>query len=156
MPYAKEHSTILLAEDDEDDVLLMRRAFIKSRLANPLQVVRDGEEAIQYLGGEGKFADRNLYPFPLLLLLDLHLPKCDGFDVLQWMRGQPDFRPPIIVVLTSSTDQRDVEKARELGADSYFRKPGDLEELVQLMLRVQGYWLLLDRKPERFPVMLES
>jgi len=91
-----------------------------------------------------------------LLLLDLHLPKCDGFDVLQWMRGQPDFRPPIIVVLTSSTDQRDVEKARELGADSYFRKPGDLEELVQLMLRVQGYWLLLDRKPERFPVMLES
>ena len=71
MPYAKQHSTILLAEDDEDDVLLMRRAFIKSRLANPLQVVRDGEEAIQYLGGEGKYADRNVYPFPLLLLLDL-------------------------------------------------------------------------------------
>ncbi len=150
-----QHSTILLVEDNDDDVLLIERAFLKARLVNPLQVVRDGEEAIEYLLGEGKFARRDLYPFPLMLLLDLHLPLTDGFEVLSWLRAHPEIGELIVVVLTSSKDPRDFERARNLGANSYLLKPGGLSELVDLMLRIRGHWLLLDKKPEHFPVTIE-
>jgi CheY-like chemotaxis protein len=150
-----QHATILLVEDNDDDILLMQRAFARARLANPLRIVRDGEQAIQYLAGEGKYSNRERYPFPLMLLLDLHLPKTNGFEVLEWIRGQSKSKDLIIVVLTSSADQRDFQEAHALGADSYMLKPGSLEELVKLMLRIQGHWLLLDRKPERFPVTIE-
>jgi CheY-like chemotaxis protein len=150
------HSTILLAEDNEDDIILLQRAFTRARLANPLRVVHDGDEAIRYLAGEGVYADRQEHPLPLMLLLDLHLPKVDGFEVLQWLPGQPELEDLIVVVLTSSTDQRDFARARELGAHSYFTKPGGLDELVNLMLRIQGYWLLLDRRPQEFPVTIEA
>jgi len=150
------HSTILLAEDNEDDIILMQRAFTKARLANPLRVVHDGDEAIRYLAGEGFYADRQENPVPLMLLLDLHLPKVNGFEVLHWLRSHPPLEQLIVVVLTSSTDQRDFARARELGAHSYFTKPGGLDELVNLMLRVQGYWLLLDKRPEEFPVTIDA
>lgn len=85
-------ATVLLCEDDPHDVLLTQIAFEKARLANPLQIVRDGEEAIAYLRGDGPFANRTRFPFPILLLLDLKMPKLDGFYVLQWLREQPESR----------------------------------------------------------------
>jgi CheY-like chemotaxis protein len=150
-----QHATILLVEDSDDDILLMQRAFNRARLANPLKVVHDGEEALQYLAGDGKYSNRDRYPFPLMLLLDLHLPKIDGFEVLKWLQKQQLSKDLYIVVLTSSAEQRDFEEAYALGADSYMHKPGSLEELVKLMLRIQGHWLLLNHKPEKFPVTIE-
>ena len=150
------HSTILLAEDNEDDIILIQRAFTKARLANPLRVVHDGDEAIRYLAGEGPYANRQENPLPLMLLLDLHLPKVDGFEVLHWLQGKPQLEGLIAVVLTSSTDQPDFARGRELGAHSYFTKSGGLDELVNLMLRVQGYWLLLGKRPEEFPVTITA
>src|SRR5690242_9739823 len=99
---------ILLAEDSETDVLLTRRAFAKANLLNPLHVVSDGEEAIAYLAGEGRYANRAEYPLPELLLLDLKMPKKNGLEVLQWVRDQPGLRGLRIVVLTTSDLAQDV------------------------------------------------
>jgi CheY-like chemotaxis protein len=136
--------TILIAEDDEDDLLLIQRAIKRARLLNPVQVVRDGEEALAYLGGEGPFADRVQHPVPFLMLLDLHMPKQNGFDVLRWVQRRPELARMKIAILTSSSDEHDYNKAMQLGAHSYFIKPGSLEEFVHLMLRIQGHWLLVD------------
>src|SRR5436190_23460124 len=95
-----ENAPVLLAEDDPDDVLLTHIAFEKARLANPLQVVRDGEEAIAYLQGEGRFADRRKYPLPILLLLDLKMPKINGFQVLEWLRHEPVLKRLPVAVMT--------------------------------------------------------
>src|ERR1700674_4968478 len=97
-----DQALILLVEDREDDVLLVRRAFAKANVLNPMQVVRDGREAIAYLKGEGKYSNRAEYPLPELLLLDLKMPGTDGFDVLKWMRQQPGLKALRVVVLTSS------------------------------------------------------
>jgi two-component system response regulator len=138
--------SLLLAEDNEDDLFLIQRAMEQSRLVNPVHVVRDGEEVIEYLAGEGRFTDRAKHPAPMLLLLDLRMPKQDGFDVLRWIKSQhPRFARMKVVVLTGSPDERDLALATALGADSYFRKPGSLSEFVNLMLRIQG--LALGRWP---------
>lgn len=150
-----QEATILLVEDDENDVFLMRRAFDKARLANPLRVVRDGEEAIEYLSGAGAYGNRGIFPVPLLVLLDLKMPRKSGFEVLEWVRGQPEFRELPIVVLTASVELPDVRKAYELGANSYLIKPAQLDDLVQMMLRLQGYWLLVNRKSERIAVLVD-
>ena len=141
-------SAILLVEDDEADILLLRRAFRNAHIANPLIEVRDGQAAIQYLSGEGDYADRTRYPIPFLILLDLRLPKLSGFEVIAWMRDQPQLANLIVVVLTASDHVPDVTKARDLGANSYLVKPGNFEELVQMVKRIKGRWLLLDRLPE--------
>lgn len=150
----RQEAIILLVEDDPNDILLMQRAFTKARLANPLQVVTDGEEAINYLSGEGKYADRDQHPIPLMILLDLKMPKRNGFEVLEWLRDHKELAHIPVVVLTASDQQPDIEKAYSLGARSYLTKPGRLEDLVQLMMRLQGYWLLLDKKPERIEVLV--
>src|SRR5438876_11011111 len=141
-------AAILLVEDDEADILLLRRAFRNARIANSLVEVRDGQEAIQYLAGEGPYADRSRYPIPFLMLLDLRLPKLSGFEVLAWIREQPELAELIVVVLTGSDHVPDATKARDLGANSYLVKPGDFEELVQMVKRIKGRWLLLDSLPE--------
>jgi CheY-like chemotaxis protein len=141
-------STILLVEDDEADILLLRRAFRNARIANPLLEVRDGQAAIQYLAGEGDYADRTLYPIPFLVLLDLRLPKLSGFEVMAWIRERAHLANVIVVVLTASDHVPDVTKARDLGANSYLVKPGNFEELVQMVKRIRGRWLLLDELPE--------
>jgi len=150
-----QDSAILLVEDDEADILLLRRAFRNARIANPLIEVRDGQAAIQYLSGEGDYTDRTLYPIPFLILLDLRLPKLSGFEVIAWLRDQPQLAHLIVVVLTASDHVSDVSKARELGANSYLVKPGNFEELVQMVKRIKGRWLLVDRLPEG-PVSKES
>ena len=141
-------SAILLVEDDEADIFLLRRAFRNARIANPLIEVRDGQAAIQYLSGEGDYADRARYPIPFLILLDLRLPKLSGFEVIAWMRDQPQLANLIVVVLTASDHVPDVTKARDLGANSYLVKPGNFQELVEMVRRIKGRWLLLDRLPE--------
>jgi CheY-like chemotaxis protein len=135
---------ILIAEDDENDLLLIRRAIRKARLLNPVQIVRDGEEALQYLAGEGRYADRTRYPHPFLVLLDLHMPKQNGFEVLRWIKSRPELQRLKVAVLTSSSDESDYTRAIELGAHSYFVKPGSLEEFTHLMVRIGGHWVLVD------------
>jgi CheY-like chemotaxis protein len=110
--------------------------------------VRDGQEAIQYLCGEGDYSDRARYPIPFLVLLDLRLPKLSGFEVIAWMRDQPQLADLVVVVLTASDHVPDVTKARDLGANSYLVKPGTFEELVQMVKRIKGRWLLVDRPLE--------
>src|SRR5438094_5246847 len=145
-------STILLVEDNEDDILLLERALRNARLANPLKVVKDGEEAIKYLSGDSAYADRTRYPIPFLILLDLRLPKLSGFEVLAWIRDQPELVKLTIVVLTTSDHVPDVTKAHELGANSYLVKPGTFDELVAMLKRIKGGCLLLDEFHEGPPV----
>ena len=143
-----DQATVLLAEDDPDDVLLTHIAFEKARLANPLQIVRDGEEAIAYLRGDGKFADRTKYPLPILLLLDLKMPKVHGFQVLEWLRRQPLLGRLPVAVMTSSDHDPHVARAYELGADSYLIKPPDAEALLALVQRLHAYWLIVNKRPD--------
>ena len=142
-----QNSAILLVEDDESDIILLRRAFSNAHIANRLVEVRDGQTAIQYLSGDGAYADRTRYPLPFLMLLDLRLPKLSGFEVLAWIRDQPELADLIIVVLTTSDEVPDVTKAHDLGANSYLVKPGTFDELVEMVKRIKGRWLLVDRLP---------
>jgi CheY-like chemotaxis protein len=152
-----QQATILMVEDDPNDIFLMERAFTRARLANPLKVVRDGEEAIGYLVGDGVYSDRNEYPLPLMILTDLKMPRRSGFELLEWLQQQnAELREIPVIVLASSKELPDIEKARELGAKSYLVKPGQLEDLVQMMLRLQGFWLLLNKKSEKMAVLVED
>src|SRR5437660_5264305 len=129
---APDQSVILLVEDREDDVVLIRRAFDKAKVINPIQVVSNGEEAIWYLKGEGKYANRAEYPLPDLVLLDLKMPRVDGFEVLRWIRQQPGLSSVRVVVLTSSDQMRDVNEAYQLGANSFLVKPLEFERFVNM------------------------
>ncbi|HYG33923.1 MAG TPA: response regulator [Clostridia bacterium] len=132
---------ILLAEDDENDIFLMGRAFDRAGIPNPLFVVRNGQEAIDYLSGTGNYAQRDKYPLPGLMLLDLKMPWMDGFDVLRWLRDHPQFDTLPVVVLTSSKLQADVDKSRQLGVYDYRVKPHGFEDLVRLLDDVRKCWL---------------
>jgi len=143
-------AVILLAEDDDDHVLLVRRAFKSAHLINPLHVVRDGEEAIAYLQGEGPYINRAEYPLPALLLLDLKMPRKNGFEVLKWIRLQPGLRTLRVIVLTSSGEMHDVNLAYLLGANSFLEKPADFERFVSVVHAIQGYWLWMSEAPETF------
>jgi CheY-like chemotaxis protein len=141
-------SSILLADDLESDVLLLMRAFKKAGIGNPLQVVRNGEQVVAYLRGEAPYSNRENYPLPSLLLLDLTMPGLDGFGVLKWVRGQPGLRALRIVVLTDSTDMKDVNQAYQLGANTFLVKPNDFDDLVAMMQALQGYWLGISQEPQ--------
>jgi CheY-like chemotaxis protein len=143
-----ENSVILLVEDRDDDVVLIRKAFEKAGLTNPFQVTRDGEEAIAYLSGEGKFSNRVEFPLPWLVLLDLKMPKVDGFEVLQWIRAQPTLSRLIVLVLTSSEYMKDVDLAYKQGANSFLVKPLDFENAVQMGELIRRYWIGFNRFPE--------
>src|SRR5262245_59108944 len=123
---------ILLVEDREDDVFLIRRAFKDAFVTNPLHVVRDGDEAISYLKGENKYSNREEFPLPDLMLLDLKMPKIDGFEVLKWIREQPSLAALRVVVLTSSEDLHDVNRAYKLGANSFMVKPLEFHDVVHM------------------------
>lgn len=140
--------TLLLVEDDANDVMLFRRAKDKSNLANPLQVVEDGEAAVAYLSGQGQYADRNRYPLPTLMLLDLKLPRKSGLEVLAWLREQPGLLRLPVVVLTSSKESVDVGQAYDLGANSYLVKPVAFDKLLEMVKALGLYWLILNEKPD--------
>jgi CheY-like chemotaxis protein len=138
---------ILLVEDDPNDVALIQRAFRNARVANPLQVLGDGEQALAYLRGADEFADRRTYPLPIMLLLDLKLPRTSGLEVLAWVRGQSDLRRLPVVVLTSSRQSSDINRAYDLGVNSYLVKPVEFASLVEMVKAVDLYWLILNQKP---------
>jgi CheY-like chemotaxis protein len=145
-----ESAVILLVEDREDDIVLIRKAFEKAELANPLYVVRNGEEAVAYLTGDAAFSNRNEYPLPDLILLDLKMPRLDGFETLLWIRNQPGIRNIPVVILTSSAELRDVTRAYALGANSYLVKPVDFEHSIELVKVLHRYWLRTSRLPQTF------
>jgi len=138
---------ILLVEDDPNDALLIQRAFQKAGFRNKLRVVSDGAEATDYLAGRGSYANRQRFPLPFLVLLDLKMPGIDGFEVLQWARAEPSLKRLLIVVLTSSNLQADVDRAYELGANSYLVKPVEFAEMVHLIHRFEVYWGEMNRTP---------
>lgn len=133
--------TILVAEDNDDHVLLIKRAFQHACFLNPLRFVPDGAEAVAYLNGDGKYADRSEYPMPGLLLLDLKMPNKDGFEVMEWIRAQPALRALRVVVLTTSDRVFDVQRAYQLGASSFLVKPVDFRDFVQLGPALKGFWI---------------
>jgi CheY-like chemotaxis protein len=141
---------ILLVEDDPNDQLLIRRAFARAKLMNPLRLTRDGDEAVDYLAGDGAFADREANPLPALVMLDLKLPRRSGLEVLEWLRSQAGSlgRTPV-VVLTSSRENRDVDRAYELGANSYLVKPVGFDGLLEMIRTTGLYWTVLNEGPTR-------
>ena len=126
-------STILLVDDSEDDTYIFQRAWKSAAIMNPLAIVSDGDQAIAYLNGLEPFADRARYGFPLIVLLDLNMPRKNGFEFLEWVRQQPALRFLTVEVITSSMRPQDVERALELGANSFFVKPGKIDDLVRLL-----------------------
>jgi CheY-like chemotaxis protein len=138
---------ILLAEDEENDVFLLRRAFQAADIRNPLFVVRDGEEAIEYLSGIGPFADRLQYPIPALFILDIKMPRKSGMDVLRWLRKQPVLNSLPALVMSSSAVPHDIERAYQLGANAFVVKPSNNEERAQLANNIKGFWLRFNRPP---------
>jgi CheY-like chemotaxis protein len=146
--FMSEQAVFLLVEDSDNDAILIRRAFHKGNIVNPLQVVSSGEQAVAYLNGEGAFANRAEYPLPDLVLLDLKMPGIDGFEVLRWIRQQPTLKALRVVVLTSSDRIQDVNLAYQLGANSFLVKPVDFERFVEISQALKGYWIWLSKVPE--------
>ena len=140
---------ILLVEDNPTDVLLIRRAFSKAAVANPIHVVNDGDQAVSYLSGDTPFNDRRAHPLPGLILLDLKLPKRSGIEVLRWLKAQPEVRRIPVVILTSSRLKGDVEAAYDGHANSYLVKPVQFDELQRMMTSVHGFWIREAELPAR-------
>ena len=140
--------TILLVEDNPDDALLIRRAFKKAGLPHALQIATHGEEAVDYLAGGGSYADRDQHPFPALVLLDLQLPRRSGHEVLEWLRGQEVLRRLPVIVLTSSREPSDINRAYDLGANSYLVKPVSFEALLEMVRVLERFWIALTERPE--------
>lgn len=147
-----ERSVILVAEDEEDYVLVLKRAFSQASIQSLIFFVSTGTELISYLEGIGKFANRDEYPLPDLLLLDLKLPGYNGFEVLAWVRSHPGLTGLRVLVLTSSDRTKDVNEAYRLGANSFVVKPYDFQDLVRLARLIQEYWLERSKSPDSFRV----
>lgn len=142
-----ERKTILLVEDNPDDVELTRRAFQKANLTNPIIVVSDGAMAVDYLKGTGDFTDNDGYVLPAIILLDLKLPKLDGLEVLKEIRSYPPTRLTPVIILTSSLEEQDLVNSYLGGANSYIRKPVDFNKFTQAVQQLGMYWLLLNELP---------
>ena len=136
--------TFLLVEDSPDDAELTIRAFEKSRLVNEVVLVRDGQEALDYLFGTGAHAGRDLSVMPELVLLDLKLPKVGGLEVLRRLRQDPRTRRQPVVVLTSSNEEQDIITSYDLGANSFVRKPVDFEQFLEAARQLGLYWMVLN------------
>jgi CheY-like chemotaxis protein len=132
---------VLIAEDDPNDVFLLRRAFQKVGVVHPVVVLRNGQEVLDYLARDGKAAAANEKHFPALMFLDLKMPMMDGFDVLSWLQHHPLQSKLPIVVLTSSNQEKDIHQAQQMGADEYRVKPQQFEELVVIVKEVNERWL---------------
>jgi two-component system response regulator len=139
---------ILLVEDNADDEALTMRALSKNNISNKIVVARDGVEALDYLFGTGPYAGRNTCEQPELILLDLKLPKVDGFEVLKKLRADERTKLLAVVILTSSKEQQDILSGYGLGANSYIRKPVDFQHFVEAVLQLGLYWLVLNERPE--------
>jgi CheY-like chemotaxis protein len=145
----KKQFTVLLVEDDLNDIFLVKRAFRTAKIPNPLQIVTDGEEAIAYLQGAGKYSDREAYPLPKLIVMDIKMPRLSGFEVLEWVKGngRPWRLIPVIIV-SSSNNPSDINRAYELGANAYMVKPMNYRAVEHLFESITHYWGLECAKPE--------
>jgi CheY-like chemotaxis protein len=139
--------TILLIEDSPDDVFFLQNAFKVAGILNPLHVAQDGKEAKDYLGGQGAFTDREQFPLPCLMLLDLKLPRVMGLEVLKWIRAQPELHNLIVIILTSSQLAPDIEMAYALGVNAYLVKPSSTAELQEIAVGIKKFWLNLNHPP---------
>lgn len=141
------HSAILLVEDNPDDEALTLRAFRKNNIANDVVVARDGQQALDYLFGEGAYQGRDVEDTPHLVLLDLKLPKVSGLEVLQRLRRDERTRRVPVVILTTSDEDQDRCRGYDLGANSYVRKPVDFNEFIDAVRQIGLYWLVLNQRP---------
>jgi CheY-like chemotaxis protein len=132
---------LLLVDDNEDDVFFTKKAIKEAKIIHDVQTAVDGQEAIEYLSGVGKFRDRAAFPVPTLMLLDLKMPRKGGFEVLEWTRQQPLLRNLVVVILSTSSERSDIEKAYQLGANSFLQKPSSTEVLAEMMSALKQYWL---------------
>jgi CheY-like chemotaxis protein len=136
----KEGFPILIAEDSEDDALILNHALRFAGIKHPIHIVPDGGIAIKYLRGEEIYADRARFPFPKALFTDIKMPRVNGFDLLAWLRANPQFRVIPTMVFTSSGNPSDVSKAYDLGANAYIQKPHDLHSLMDLITVTLKFW----------------
>ena len=143
----KEVIEILLVEDNPNDVELTLRALKKHKLANKVHVVRDGEQALEYIFATGAYSDRNINDRPKVVLLDLKLPKVDGLEVLREVKGNEQTKMIPVVVMTSSQEEQDVVESYRLGVNSYIVKPVDFEKFIKSVTDLGLYWLLLNKSP---------
>lgn len=132
--------SILIVDDSEDDLLLIKRAYRKNGTSDEIRTVLSGNEAIRYLNGEGEFADRRRFPYPTLVMTDLKMADGDGFHVLENMKNHPEWCVIPVLVLSSSEDLDDIKKSYELGASCYMSKPHSIEELQELLRRFHEFW----------------
>jgi CheY-like chemotaxis protein len=139
--------TVLLVEDNEDDIFFMKMACQRTGIPHNLQVVEDGDAAVDYLAGNGIYADRGKYPLPDMVFLDIKLPKRNGHEVLEWIRSQPTLKHLPVVIVTSSLVNVDVSRAYELGVTSYLRKLASPAEFGQGVRVILKYWLELNIAP---------
>lgn len=142
-----QHNTILLVEDNPDDELLTIRALRKYKLVNQIDVVRDGAEALDYLQGQGAYAERDIRQLPYIIMLDLKLPKIDGLKVLEKIRAMEHTRMIPVIVLTSSDEEQDIVESYSFGANSYVRKPVDFEDFIEAVGQIGLYWLVINNPP---------
>jgi CheY-like chemotaxis protein len=140
---------VLIVDDNPDDVELLRLAFAKAKAPCALMSAHDGAEAIRYLSGEGKYADRNLYPMPLLVLLDLNMPRVNGFDVLAWIQQHPSSTFPMVITLSYSHLESDIRRAYDLGTNAYIAKPVDLDSSVSLVKLLVNLQRMASVRPRR-------
>lgn len=138
---------ILHVEDREEDVFLLRYAFKRAGIETPVEVVSDGKEAIDFLGGTGKFAGRSEFNPPCLVLLDLKLPQKMGLEVLEWIRSQPALRRLIVIILSSSIHEGDVQRAYELGVNAFLVKPASTDTLADMCVALKHFWLIHNHSP---------
>ncbi len=144
----KNHVEILLVEDNPNDVELTLHALKKNNLTNPVHVVRDGAEALEFIFCTGTYADRSIENGPKVILLDLKLPKVDGLEVLRRVKADARTRTIPVVVLTSSREERDIVESYQFGVNSYITKPVDFEQFTEAVRTVGLYWLLLNQPPK--------
>ena len=132
--------TILLVEDDDNDATLLKLAFKHNKITSRVQWVKDGAEAMDYLNGKGDYARRDAYPFPDVMILDLKMPRMNGLELLEWIGNNSHYRIIPTIVMTSSRQDPDIEKAYELGANTYMIKPSSFDELVEMAGKIHAYW----------------
>jgi CheY-like chemotaxis protein len=138
---------ILVAEDDENDVAFLRRAFAQAEVAVPFQIVSDGQAAIDYLSGAGQYSDRSQHPLPGVLLLDLKMPRKSGLEVLQWVKSQSTLRALPVIMLTSSVDPSEMSTAYRIGTSAFVTKPSGTSERLELAKAIKGFWLRFNQLP---------
>lgn len=139
MTEAHPRPVILLVDDNPHDVVLIRLAFRRVGIIDTIHLVKDGDEAMRYIKGEGAYSDRHQFPTPTLVLLDLKMPLTSGFDVLSWIRRQPHLAQVVVVVMSGSKNDADIDRAYALGANSYLIKPSRFEEMVKMMETLKDY-----------------